>query len=196
MSQNDIWKLVHVQDVNGQRLTNVFFYEQQDPDGPSDPKVDLATAFETVVATQYEDNLAAGWDGLCYEVSNANLTGQQFFRQLSTKGPGTVLGDTINAATVATIATFTPGGSHTGTGRSFISGFPDSYENRNNLNTAGLTAIDLIGDTLIPLISNGGVSFQCGRFNKLAAPPFEAWILSDVRVPLTKLRPRRQSTRC
>jgi len=196
MAQNDIFQLTFVQQVNARRITNVFFYQQLSIDGPIDPKLSLANAFEGHVGAKYVNNLSVSWDALCEEVKLVTMTGQQFFRKLNVDGPGLILGNALNAATVAVIATFTPGGSHTGTGRTFISGLPQTYEERNNLNLAGLTAIDLIGDSLVPIINDSTVTFQCGRFNKLASPTFEPWVLSDVRVPLTKLRPRRQTTRC
>lgn len=196
MPQGDVYKLVYVQDVNGTRVTNVFFYEQTQADGTQDDQRDaLAAAFETVVASQYESNLAPGWQGLCYEISIVGVTGQQFFRVLATTGPGQKTGDTINAAAVALISQHQAVGGQGKVGHAYITGFPKDYEQRNNLTTEGLTAIDLIGDSFVGEITNSGTGFQQGNVDKLTQS-FSAWVVSDVRVPLTKLRPRRQSTRC
>lgn len=205
MALNDVWQLTHVQEVNNTRITNVHFYEQTSGGSEENVRISLAVGFENSVATVMAANLAAGWDSLCYEVKKVGVTGQQFWRHLSTVGPGTKAGETMNAATVATIAHFTETGSHRGTGRAFISGFPVDYEERNNLNSTGLAAIDLIGDEMIKEINFGGFTFDPGKGPTLedveGEPekvefPFQKWVLSDVRVPLTKLRARRQSTRC
>lgn len=195
MAVGDIWQLTHVQTSSGTRLTNVHYYEQDDADGVNDPRKDLADAFDASVATKMEAALGIGWDSLCYEIKKVGVTGQAFWKQLSTQGPGTVLGEILNAATVAVCAQFTAGGSHSGTGRMFVSGLPITYEERNNLNTTGLTAIDTIGDESILQIASGGVNFTPGLLTA-GSSPLRPWVLADVRIPLTKLRPRRQSTKC
>lgn len=210
MALNDVWELTYVQTVNGTRISNVYFYRQATSDGADDPRENLGKGFDQGPAQVFQAELSFGWEGLCYEIRKVDVTGQQFFRELSTTGVGAELGEAYNAATCATIATFTATGSHDGTGRTFIAGFPITYENRNNLTGDGLTAIDLIGDALILPITNNLVTFIPGRAPGTKQDPastpevplpdiptaFDPWVLTDVRVPLTKLRSRRQSTRC
>lgn len=196
MPQGDRYQLTYVQSVNNTRITNVYKYEQTTPDGTEDDqRTSLATAFEAIVASQYEANLAGGWEGLCYEIERIGITGQQFFRVLATTSPGAKLGDTINAAAAALVSLHRAEGGRGKVGHAYITGFPEDYENRNNLTSEGLAAIDLIGDSLVGLITADGVSFQAGQVLELD-PFFSEWVVSDVRIPLTKLRPRRQSTRC
>lgn len=196
MAQDDIFKLTFVQSVNNTRVTNVYHYQQTTPDGTADDQRDaLAEAFEAVVAAQYEANLASGWEGLCYEISKVGVTGQAFFRVLYGLGPGQQGGDTINAAAVALISLHQASGGRGRVGHAYITGFPEDYEWRNNLTEDGLTAIDLIGDSLVGEITAQGATFNAGIIPK-GSSIFEPWVVSDVRIPLTKLRPRRQSTRC
>lgn len=196
MAQNDIWRATMIQSVNNERIANVFFYEQQSSDSGLDPRQDLGDGLEATINPLMVTNLGTGWKALCYEITKVGVPGQQAFRVLSAGAPGVRLGIPLNAGTVATIAQFTATGSYRGTGRTFISGLTDEQINRNNLSAAGLTEVDIIGDALIqPLVQNG-VTFQMGRYNKLWVPPFDPWILSDVRVPTTKLRSRRQSLAC
>ncbi|GAG70824.1 unnamed protein product [marine sediment metagenome] len=207
---NDIWQLTYIQTVNATRISNVFYYRQTTSDGVTDPREDLGVGFDQGPAQVYEAELAAGWIGLCYEIAKVGVTGQQFFRTLATTSPGAEAGEAYNAATAATIAFFTATGSHDGTGRTFIAGFPVTYENRNNLTGDGLLAIDLIGNALLLPITRLGVTFVPGRAPGFKKDPastpevplpdipttFDPWILEDVRIPLTKIRSRRQSTRC
>lgn len=196
MPQGDIYQLTYVQSVNNTRITNVFFYIQTSPDGAGDDmRQSLALAFEQNVASQYSANLAGGWEGLCYEIKRFGITGQQFWRQLSGTQPGQKAGDTINAASVALISTHRAQGGRGKVGHTYITGWPENYEQRNNLTTEGLTAIDLIGDSFIGPIDFGGTTFEQG-IPTTEDPGFQSWIVADTRVPLTKLRPRRQSTRC
>lgn len=196
MPQGDIYKLVFVQSVNNTRITNVFYYEQTQPDGAADDQRDaLASAFETNVAQNYSDQLAAGWSGLCYEISKVGVTGQQFFRVLSGVPDGQQPGHTINAAATALISLHRAEGGKGKVGHTYITGWPEDYEHRNNLTQDGLTAIDIIGDSLVGEITAMGTGFK-GGVVLAESPGFAEWVVSDTRVPLTKLRPRRQSTRC
>lgn len=195
MAVGDIFQLTHVQSAHGTRITNVHYYKQDDPDGANDPRVDLADAFDASMAATMKAALAIAWSSLCYEIKLVGVTGQAFWKQLSTQGNGTVIGEAMNTATCAVAAQFTATGSRDGTGRMLVAGLPVSYEERNNLNTAGLAAIDTIGDQSVKSIASGGVGFTPGLLTAGAAPLRE-WILADVRIPLTKLRPRRQSTKC
>lgn len=196
MPQGDVYKLVFVQTVHNTRVTNVYHYQQTQPDGSADDQRDaLAEAFETNVASVYVSALAGDWDALCYEISKVGVTGQQFFRVLSGVGPGSALGDTINAAAVALVSLHQASGGKGKVGHAYITGWPEDYEWRNNLTEDGLTAIDTIGDSLIGAITAQGTTFTAGVVEKLGGL-FKPWVVSDVRIPLTKLRPRRQSTRC
>lgn len=196
MPQGDVYQLTYVQSVNNTRVTNVYTYQQTTPDGAADDQRDaLAEAFENVVAAQYQANLASGWEGLCYEISKVGVTGQQFFRVLATTDPGDQPGDAINSAAAALISLHQASGGRGRVSHAYITGWPEDYEWRNNLTEDGLTAIDLIGDSLIGEITAQGASFQAGIIPKGSAS-FTPFVVSDVRIPLTKLRPRRQSTRC
>lgn len=196
MPQGDIYKLTFVQSVNSTRVTNVYHFEQTQPDGTADDQRDaLAEAFETAIAAAYEAALAPGWEGLCYEISQVGITGQQFFRVLYGLGPGQQAGETINAAAVALISLHRETGGRGKVGHVYITGFPEDYEWRNNLTQDGLTAIDTIGDAIAKEITAQGTGFWAG-VPLAESPGFERYVISDTRVPLTKLRPRRQSTRC
>ncbi|GAI66637.1 unnamed protein product, partial [marine sediment metagenome] len=84
------------------------------------------------------------------------------------------------------------------------------YEQRNNLTEEGLQAMNVIGATLVTPITQSGQTFTPMRGagskkDPLSTPenplpditwPADPWVLSDSRVRLTKLRSRRQSTRC
>lgn len=210
MSQNDIYRVTMVQSVNNSRVANVMYYKQDSVSGSNDPKFDLATGLEATLNPLMVTNLSAGWKTLCYEVAQVDLPGQAFFKLDSAGTVGAVLVSAFNAATVVTIATFTATGSHDGTGRFFLSGIPVDYENRNNLTADALIAIGPIGDQLILPIVSDGVSFIPGRAPGFKKDPastpevplpdlptlFDPWVLEDVRIPLTKLRSRRQTTRC
>lgn len=210
MAINDIYRVTFVQSVNGQRVANVMTYKQTAGSGSTDPKIDLATGLDAGLGVAMKAGLVATWIALCWEIAQIDLPGQPFFKQLSTSGSGSVLSAGFNAGVVATIAEFTATGSHDGTGRFFVSGLPIAYENRNNLNTTGLTAIGLIGDELIKPVVSGGLTFVPGRAPGFKKDPastpevplddlptlFDPWILEDVRIPLTKLRSRRQSAKC
>lgn len=210
MAIGSIYRVSVIQSSNGQRLVNVWHYKQTAGTGSTDPKLELATAIEAVINPVMVAALSIEWKTLCYEVAELDLPGQPFFKHDSAGTVGAIAGEAFNTAVAATVALFTATGSHDGTGRSFIGGIPITYENRNNLNTTGLTAIGTIGDELIKLLTGGGYTFQPGRapgFKKDPAStipvplpdiatPFDPWILEDVRIPLTKIRSRRQSTKC
>jgi hypothetical protein len=196
MAQNDVFRVTMVQSVNGERVANVFYYRQESGNSGFDPKFDLGTGLEATINPIMVANLGVGWKCLCYEIALMGVTGQQFFRVVSAETPGAVGSNTLNAATVAVAAVFTATGGRSGTGRAYISGLDQDYEERNNLNATGLAAIDAINDALIlPLVSNG-VTFQQGRYKATPSPVFDPWVLADVRVPLAKLKSRRQSTKC
>lgn len=210
MAIGSIYRVSVIQTVNGSRLTNVWHYKQTAGSGSTDPKLELATEIEATINPVMVAALSVAWKTLCYEVGEIGLPGQEFFKHLSAGNGGTVMESSFNAGVCAVIALFTETGSHDGTGRTYISGIPLTYENRNNLNTTGLTGIGTIGDELVKNIVGGGYTFQPGRppgFKKDPASTPEVplpdlptlwapWILEDVRVPLTKLRSRRQSARC
>lgn len=210
MAIGSIYRVSVIQSVNGQRLVNVWHYKHTAGTGSTDEKLELATAIEAVINPVMVAKLSIAWKTLCYEVAELDLPGQPFFKHDSAGTVGAIAGECFNSAVCCTIALFTATGSHDGTGRTFISGLPITYENRNNLNATGLLAIGPIGDELIKLLVGGGYTFQPGRapgFKKDPAStpevplddlatPFDPWILEDVRIPLTKLRSRRQSVRC
>jgi len=197
MSLGSVYQATIIQEVHATRLSNVFYFQQTTADGPVESKQDLGDALDATWRPIWAAALGAAWLPLCAEISDVLITGQAFFRVLMTATPGTAVGVTLNAATVATIATFTAFGGRQGTGRSFISGITDVQENRNNLSAAGLTAMDTISNAIIaPLTTPNGVIYQSGRYSDTPSPTFDPWILEDVRVPTTKLRSRRQSTKC
>ena len=210
MAINDIYRVTMIQTVHGSRVANVMTYKQTAGSGSTDPKIDLATGLEASLNPVMVAGLSNTWKTLCYEIAQIGVPGQAFFKQDSAGTIGAIAVPAYNAAVCATIAQFTATGSHDGTGRFFLSGIPFTYEHRNNLNTTGLTAVGLIGDELVKPIVSGGLTFVPGRapgFKKdpLSTPgaplpdiatPFDPWILEDVRIPLTKLRSRRQSQKC
>lgn len=207
MAVDDIYRLTFVQSVNDTRISSVFYYRQKDSSGSTDAKQRLGEGFDAGPAVAYAAALSTGWDALCYEISQVGLTGQAFYRYLSTKGPGTKGTATLNAAACCVLAFFTADGSYRGTGRTYISGFEESFEHNNNLNRDGIEALEPIADALRLDVTSSGVSFEIGRGpgRKLTDPgpppvyetwDFSPWVEHDIRVPLTKLRSRRQSTRC
>ena len=196
MAQNDIYKVTMIQSVNGSRVANVLHYRQDSVSGGNDPKQDLADGLEATLNPLMVTALSSGWKTLCYEVAQVGLPGQAFFKVDSAGTPGGVAIESFNAATCAVLATFTATGSHQGTGRLFLAGIPVSYEHQNNLLRDALDVIGPIGDQLILPIVQGGVTFTPGRYSATSTPVFDPWILEDVRIPLTKLRGRRQSTKC
>lgn len=210
MAINDEYRVTMVQSVNGSRVANVMYYKQTAGSGSVDPKVVLGQGLEAALNPVMVAALSIAWKCLCYEIAQIGLPGQSFFKWPSGLTPGVIAGESFNAGVAAIIAEFTATGSHDGTGRFFCSGIPITYEHRNNLNTTGLTAIGLIGDELIKPIVQGGLTFVPGRaagFKKDPAStipvplpdiatPFDPWILEDIRIPLTKLRSRRQSAKC
>lgn len=210
MAINDIYRVTMIQTVNGSRVANVMGYKQTAGSGSTDPKIDLGTGIEASLNPVMVTNLSVAWKTLCYEIAQIDLPGQPFFKHMSAGTGGAVAVSSFNAGVVATIAEFTATGSHDGTGRFFLSGLPLTYEHNNNLNTLGLTGVGLIGDELIKPIVSGGLTFVPGRLPGFKKDPastpevplpdlptlFDPWILEDVRIPLTKLRSRRQSAKC
>lgn len=210
MAIGSIYRVSVIQSVNANRLVNVWHYKQTAGTGSTDPKLELAKEIEATINPVMVAGLSVAWKTLCYEVAELDLPGQPFFKYDSVGTVGAILGESFNAAVAATVALFTATGSHDGTGRSFIAGLPITYENRNNLNNTGLLAVGAIGDELIKLIVGGGYTFQPGRAPGFKVDPastpevplpdiptlFDPWVLEDVRIPLTKIRSRRQTTKC
>ncbi|GAG73962.1 unnamed protein product [marine sediment metagenome] len=210
MALNDIWQVTDIQSVNGTRVSNVFHYRQDSSGTNADALASLGSGYRTTVGSAMADNLGTEWSSICREMKIVDITGQAFMRDATVVGPGTAVGETLNSATVAVIAKFTATGSFRGTGVSYISGIVAPYEQRNNLTTEGLFAIDAIGTSFLGVLSSSGMSWTPVRAagmhkDPLSTPevplpdiphPAEPWVLSDERVRLTKLRSRRQSTRC
>lgn len=196
MAQNDIYRVTMVQSVNGSRVANVLYYKQDSVSGGNDPRQDLAAGLEATLNPLMVTALSNAWKTLCYEVAQVDLPGQAFWKLDSVGTVGGVVQESFNAAVCAVLATFTATGSREGTGRLFLAGIPVTYENRNNLTADALVAIGPIGDQLVLPIVSGGVTFIPGRYSATSTPTFDPWILDDVRIPLTKLRGRRQSTKC
>lgn len=197
MAQNDIFQLTFIQRVNGTRISNVFYARQEDPNGANDPRQDLAVAFRVAIWTPYQAQLSNDWEGLCSEVRQVGVEGQANFRDTTGLGVGAILEDALPTSNAAIIAQFTATGGRKGTGRTFVSGIPDTYEERNNLNNTGLTALDVIGDAMIPAMGAGvgNPSFQLGLVVTGTAN-FDQFILTDVRVPIAKLRERTGNSGC
>ncbi|GAG89908.1 unnamed protein product [marine sediment metagenome] len=210
MAVGDIWQITDIQNVNGTRLSNVTHWRQENSNTPEDTLNNLFDGYEQSVSLVWLPLLGAGWSSICREARIVGLTGQVFQRDTQNVGPGTAVGETLNSATVSVIAKFTATGSLRGTGVSYISGLVAPYEQRNNLTTEGLTAMDSIGTTLITAFTRLGDTFTPMRAagskpDPLSTPevplpditwPADPWVLSDERVRLTKLRSRRQTTRC
>lgn len=210
MALNDIWQITDIQSVNNTRVSNVTHWRQDNSGDLQASFNSLTAAYRNNVITQWVSRLGSAWSSICREAKIVGVTGQAFMRDTTVVGPGTAVGETLNAATVAVIGKFTATGSTYGTAPSYISGIVAPYEQRNNLTTEGLTAMDIIGLTFVQTMANLGITFTPVRpagFHKdpLSTPevplpdlphPAEPWVLSDERVRLTKLRSRRQSTRC
>lgn len=210
MPLNDVWEVTDIQTVHATRITNVSYWRQ-------DNSADVPTSFNALmlgylasVSNVWAPQLGVAWQSICREARVVGVTGQAFMRNITASSVGAIAAETLNPATVAVIAKFTATGSRIGTGRSYISGIPAIYEQRNNLTLEGLTAMNAIGATLITPFVQSGITFTPGRaagFQKDPAStpevplpdiatPFEPWVLSDERSRLTKIKSRRLSTRC
>lgn len=210
MALNDIWQITDIQNVHGTRLTNVSHWRQ-------DNSGDAALSFDAIsrgyrfnVSPGMVAQLGADWTSVCREFRIVGVTGQAFLKDATAVGPGTAVGETLNPATVAVIAKFTSTGSLRGTGAMYISGIVAPYEQRNNLTTEGLAAMDAVGALFVTPFVDQGITFVPVRAagskkDPLSTPenplpditwPAEPWVLSDERVRLTKLQSRRMSTRC
>lgn len=195
MAQGDIWELTAIQSVHATRLTNVFFYRQEDPGSDSLATLELTQAFRVQMGGAYVQATGPEWSLICLEVRKVGVTGLPAFQDTSITGPGTAGTECLNPATVVTIAQFTEDGSHDGTGRFYLSGAPVEFEQRNNLSTEGLAACDNLGEESIKTLAGTNIDFTPGRAPRTGVE-FSPWILTDVRVILTKLRSRRLSTKC
>ena len=210
MALNDIWEITDIQSVNNTRLSNVSHWRQ---DSSADFATSLAALFQGyrfAVGNIMKANLGGEWSSICREAKVVGVTGQQFQRDTTSVGPGLGTGETLNSATVACIAKFTETGSLRGTGTMYISGLVAPYEQRNNLTTEGLFAIDAIGVAFVSPFVDNAITFTSMRAagskkDPLSTPevplpditwPAEPYVLSDERVRLTKLKSRRQTTRC
>lgn len=210
MALNDIWELTDIQNVHGTRLSNVSYWRQDTSGTTQTASASLFLGYQINVSTVMTAALGADWSSICRENRIVGLTGQAFMKETAVLGPGTAVGETLNPATVAAIAKFTATGSFRGTGVSYFSGIVAPYEQRNNLTTEGLTAMDTIGTAFITPFAEVGITWTPMRAagskpDPLSTPevplpditwPAEPWVMSDERVRLTKLRSRRQTTRC
>ncbi|GAI64541.1 unnamed protein product [marine sediment metagenome] len=210
MALNDIWQVTDIQSVNGTRLSNVTHWRQDNSADPESAFNSLTTGYRNNVPGLWVAQLGAAWSSICREVAIIGVTGQVFMRDTTVVGPGTAVGETLNSATVAVIAKFTATGSFRGTGVSYISGIVAPYEQRNNLTSEGLLAMDIVGVTLVTGFTSQGFAWtpmRAAGFHKdpLSTPEVplpdlphaaDPWVISDERVRLTKLKSRRQSTRC
>lgn len=195
MAQGDIWELTAIQLVHNTRLTNVFYYRQEDAGDDNTAGFALTSGFLAEMAPLYEDCTGPEWSLICQEVRKVGVTGLPAYRNTTSAGPGTGGAECVNPATVVTIAQFTEDGSYAGTGRFYLSGIPLEFEQRNNLTQEGLAAIDPLGDRSVDSITFNNIEFTPGRKPR-AETGFSPWILSDTRVILTKLRSRRADTKC
>lgn len=205
MPDSDEFQVTFIQSLHGTRFTNVFYVQQQGSDPVGKTQLDdIADAFIADVVPHYQSALSNAWTGICVEVSKERVTGQAFFQKAMT-AVGDVNSDSLNAATVATIAAFTATGGRRGTGRAFVSGLPLEYEQRNNLTTEGVDALRPLSDALVQGVTGVGPLYLFGRQARWETPeqgpaaeiyPFDEWTTADTRIPLTKLRSRRQSAKC
>ncbi|GAG66202.1 unnamed protein product [marine sediment metagenome] len=211
MPINDEFQLTFVQRVHDTRLTNVFTYQQTSADGTGDAKLALGTGwFASTAHADYVALLGPKWTDKCAAIRKLNVPGQDYFRVEASPDVGGAV-DTLNPATAIQLVMYPAGSGPGQQGSVYISGAPTGDEDRNNLaQPRHATYVAWSAKFIIPII-NSGYTFQMGLPSRpfIAAGPgdppdppgqsalaFRPFVLSDVRVPLTKIRSRRLDTRC
>jgi len=193
MALNDVYRLSYDQTLYGQKITNVFHYEQTSPEtsGKAD-ELSLADAFIGVVVPLWQPVVTDDWQDVCIRVQRILPGGGVQRVRLTAPNTGTVLLTQAFAPNVTVVTTFyTDDFSKTGRGRYFLSGFPTTGETLGLIKAAERTLLSALGEGIAGDLTfapdTGVFSFRVYS-KKLNLARVEQRL--EVRTALRKLRPR------
>ena len=166
MPQNDLFRATYVQACNDSRFANVIVFKQTSADGSSNTRSDLATAFLTQIADEFQLACVTNWKDLCIHVRQVGLAGQDYFRALGTHPTGDISDESLPNEICVCIQLKTAKAGRGAWGRLFVSGVAISFEEDNCIASPYVALYAAIGTALEGNITSGGTTFQAGMLDK------------------------------
>lgn len=193
MAVNDTYRLAYDQQLYGQKITNVFHYQQTDAElsGKAD-ELALADAFIGVVVPVWQPAVTADWADVCVRVQRILPGGGIQRVRLTAPNIGTHLASQAFAPNVTVLTAFyTDVFSKRGRGRYFLSGIPTTEEDEGTITAALRTLVATLGDTIAGELTfapdTSNFSFRVySKTDNVARPEHRL----EVRTAVRKLRPR------